>query len=155
VPPCLEEFQVLRANFSNSHPKNIALEQIIEKHHLFSTNPRPWIRAKDALCPAFGKKNLSLFKMTASFLPRRYGSIGCIPLPVNRVVESFSGMSGLEGTITCPFFRKNSRYLRRTSETVIPLEIGRGRVSLRGIQITNSHCKSADLSQIPISVRYR
>ena len=35
--------------------------------------------------------------------PSRYGSIGCIPLPVKSVVGSFSVTKEADGTTACPF----------------------------------------------------
>src|SRR3989344_5228503 len=57
--------------------------------------------------------------------PRRYGTKGCIPLEVKRVVGSFSGTMGAEGMMACPRAAKYSRYRLRTSDTVMHETIAR------------------------------
>ena len=47
--------------------------------------------------------------------PSKYGTKGCIPEPVNKVVGSFSGTKGADGSIVCPRTLKNSKYFARTS----------------------------------------
>src|SRR3989344_6873436 len=69
-------------------------------------------------CARKHRCELAIREPAGCFSPKRYGTIGCIPADVKRVVGS-SGISEEDGTMVCPRALKNSKNFDRISIEVM------------------------------------